>query len=367
MLEGEAPNVLFLGPVPPPIGGVATIFVGVLEAWEKYTGVKPHIINTSPGRIKRDPGVGLRDLVRGAKIITELLATRHRYDAILLISTTGLIVHLSNFLQYINKKTPVFIWVGGGTIHEDFGRMPARKQKRLLARLARMSGIFVETGLVKEGLADLGLHQVSDVPNPRAIDWSQLPSPGGPPYEGTLRLAYYSRIVEDKGVFLLVDAMKDLLSAGVQVTCDIYGPIDPSAVNIFPECIEGIEGIRYQGMREGDATGLLSGYHAIVLPTWFSREGHPGILVESMMAGVPVITTDHMAIPEVVTHDVNGILVAPRSKEALVEAVRKLAEQPDKARTMGIAHRDLLSGHDTAQVVSTLCGRIQSLKEAYST
>lgn len=54
---------------------------------------------------------------------------------------------------------------------------------------------------------------------------------------------------------------------------------------------------------------LISEYDALVLPTYYDTEGHPGVLIEAMHAGVPVITTQVRTFPELITHGVNGFLL----------------------------------------------------------
>jgi glycosyltransferase involved in cell wall biosynthesis len=54
-------------------------------------------------------------------------------------------------------------------------------------------------------------------------------------------------------------------------------------------------------------------------------EGHSGIIIESMQAGVPVISTQHRAIPELITHSENGLPVSVRDSHALAETIERIA------------------------------------------
>lgn len=64
-------------------------------------------------------------------------------------------------------------------------------------------------------------------------------------------------------------------------------------------------------MAAADYFALYSGY-----------EGLSHALLESLRAGTPVIASDKGGNPEVVRHDVNGLLVAYRDLDALTEAIR---------------------------------------------
>ena len=62
------------------------------------------------------------------------------------------------------------------------------------------------------------------------------------------------------------------------------------------------------------------------------RDGIPNVLVEAMAAGTPVIASAVSGIPELVEHEVNGLLVAPEDPEALADALLRLHGDPALAR-----------------------------------
>ena len=66
-----------------------------------------------------------------------------------------------------------------------------------------------------------------------------------------------------------------------------------------------------------------------LLPT--DRDGIPNVLVEAMAAGAPVVATAVSGIPELVEHEVNGLLVAPDDPEALADALLRLHATPSCA------------------------------------
>lgn len=65
-------------------------------------------------------------------------------------------------------------------------------------------------------------------------------------------------------------------------------------------------------------------------------EGFPLVVQEAMAAGVPVISYDCASGPrEIVTHDVNGLLVAPDSRAGLAAALLRLTTDTDLRRRLG--------------------------------
>jgi hypothetical protein len=58
-------------------------------------------------------------------------------------------------------------------------------------------------------------------------------------------------------------------------------------------------------------------------------EGLPTVLIEAMALGKPVIATAVGGIPEVVKHEINGLLIPPRCPECVAQALDKLLSNPD--------------------------------------
>lgn len=74
-----------------------------------------------------------------------------------------------------------------------------------------------------------------------------------------------------------------------------------------------------------------------VMPT--KGEAFGMVFQEAAAAGVPAIGTRINAIPEIVEHEVTGVLLAPGDERALVDAMRQLVGSPERRRKMGEAAR----------------------------
>ncbi|MEP7304806.1 MAG: glycosyltransferase [Acidobacteriota bacterium] len=68
-------------------------------------------------------------------------------------------------------------------------------------------------------------------------------------------------------------------------------------------------------------------------------EGISLTILEAMAAGLPVVATSVGGTPEVVVHDVTGLLVAPRSPGAMANAMVELAGSPERRRAFATAGR----------------------------
>ncbi len=87
-----------------------------------------------------------------------------------------------------------------------------------------------------------------------------------------------------------------------------------------------------------DVVSLIHQSDVVVLPSYY-REGIPRSLVEAMACGKAVITTDTPGCRDTVEPGVNGLLIEPRSVQALAAAMERLALHPEQASEMGSAGR----------------------------
>jgi glycosyltransferase involved in cell wall biosynthesis len=170
------------------------------------------------------------------------------------------------------------------------------------------------------------------------------------------RLIFLSQIKREKGPLVLLEALRLIdKESDLRVTCDFYGPIYEEEQQEFHRELERTPGARYCGVAEvGIASSLVGAYDTLVLPTYFQSEGHPGVIIEAMQAGVPVISTMHRAIPELITHGENGLLVPIQDSQALAEAIKQMALDAPLRKRMGEANYMKGQGFRTEAVVPTI-------------
>jgi glycosyltransferase involved in cell wall biosynthesis len=175
---------------------------------------------------------------------------------------------------------------------------------------------------------------------------SRVDTCGGTP----IRLLTVSRIDPRKGLQVLPAVVAALTARGHDVTLDIVGPTVGAPGAAEAAAIQG------EAQRLGVAarvrlagaiplSGLLAlyrSYDLFVLPT-LPGEGIPRVLLESMAAGVPVVTTAVAGIPGLVEHERNGLLIDTPSADAVAAAL-------DRLITDGALRRRLIAnGYATAR------------------
>lgn len=82
---------------------------------------------------------------------------------------------------------------------------------------------------------------------------------------------------------------------------------------------------------------LMARCDALILPS--QRESLPLSLREGFAQGLPAIATAVGGIPELIEHEVNGLLVSPGKMAIFARTMIRLASQPALTRRMGIAAR----------------------------
>jgi glycosyltransferase involved in cell wall biosynthesis len=89
----------------------------------------------------------------------------------------------------------------------------------------------------------------------------------------------------------------------------------------------------------------LSEADVFVLPSF--AEGIPVALMEAMAIQLACVSTWSSGIPELITHDVDGLLVQPGSVEQLTAALEAVLTQPQLRSRLGLAARQrVLSAYE---------------------
>ena len=164
------------------------------------------------------------------------------------------------------------------------------------------------------------------------------PAPAAANGDHPLRVLAVGRMVAKKGFDVLVDACGVLRGRGVAFEAAIVGQEDKHspAVRDRIAALGLEEHVLLPGPMGQEA--LLREYRrasALCMPSRLladDRDGIPNVLVEAMAAGTPVIASAVSGIPELVEHEVNGLLVAPEDPEALADTLLRLHRDPALSR-----------------------------------
>jgi glycosyltransferase involved in cell wall biosynthesis len=155
-------------------------------------------------------------------------------------------------------------------------------------------------------------------------------------------VGFVGRLVEEKGVRELFEAIAALRRRHPRLRLLVVGPVDtdkadalqPSAASDF-----GIDDITFfAGLRQ-DMPELYAAMDVFVLPSW--REGFPRSPMEAAAMARPVVATDIRGCREVVVPGETGLLVPLRDPAALAAALATLLPVRQRRESMGAAGRAL--------------------------
>ena len=178
-----------------------------------------------------------------------------------------------------------------------------------------------------------------------------------PPSDAVVRLVSVARLVEKKGLEYAIQAVAKVSAAGQTVVYDIVGDGDlrGQLESLIRELkLEGIVNLLgWQSQQE--VVAILDRSHLLLAPSVTAasgdQEGTPVALMEAMAIGLPVITTRHSGIPEMVRDGICGYLVPERDADALADRILDLARHPERWAAMGTAGRAIVeSEFDTRKL-----------------
>lgn len=245
------------------------------------------------------------------------------------------------FAKLLRKQ--MIIHIHGG-LYMGKEQMPYWIKKILVSVLSGKDPIIVLSPVEQESIVrKFRARNVLVLPNSldlnEAKEFSRVYS-----HEGTLTLLFLGRIVKDKGVEYIFQALKALKERGFVFKFLLAGSGEDKDeyVNRFSEILGPY--FEYMGVVSGNAkTALLEKSDVFLLPSFY--EGLPVSLLESMSFGLVPIVTGVGSIKSVVTDGNNGIIVEKKSFEDIYEAIIKLIREKDLVEELGINARQYIFEH----------------------
>ena len=184
-------------------------------------------------------------------------------------------------------------------------------------------------------------------------------------------LVSVGQLKEKKGFAYLLDACRLLRDAGHDFECQIVGegPLRDSLQQqirrlALEDTVTLCGALPHSQVVEKYRRATL-----FVLPCVLGgdgdRDGIPNVILEAMAMELPVVSTRHSGIPEVVHDGINGLLVEPGDIRALTAALAHLLDDPATARRFGSrARHTVLENFDLATNVKRLLAEFLSGKQS---
>ena len=173
-------------------------------------------------------------------------------------------------------------------------------------------------------------------------------------------VVFLGRVLPHKGIHFLIEGLP---SGPPRIRLDVLGPATDGA---YLDRLRGLaagKDVRFHGaVSDEEVVARLGQAMALVHPTPVDAAGSAGAnelfglaLVEAMARGCPVIASDAASLPEIVTPEVNGLLVPPNRPEAIREAVLRLREDADLWARLSAGARRTVEERFTWERVADRC------------
>lgn len=265
-----------------------------------------------------------------------LAAVRERYDVI--HAHFGPVGNNFRFTRAL-WKTPLLVTFHG----YDFCVVPRECRADVYDELFRVAdAITVNSDYTRKRVAELGcppdrIHNLHVGLHPEQFPFRERVRRRGEP----VRVLSVGRLVEKKGIEYAIRAVACAREKYQDLRFDIIGdgPLRAALEKLVDE-LALRQNVFLHGAKDNQFIQQeMAGAHIFMLPSVTAsngdQEGTPVSLMEAQSAGLPVLSTLHSGIPEVVLQNESGFLLPERDVAGLAEKLVFLIENPDICLNMG--------------------------------
>lgn len=319
-------RILFILHLPPPVHGAAMVGKYIQESKVICEHFETHYINLSTSTAinhvgKTGIGKFLKLILLQIHVLKMLLT--NKYDlCYLTLTSTGPGFYKDFTIVFLVKLFGIKI------IYHFHNKGIANNKKKIAGFLYRYC--FHNTKSIL-----LSNHLKKDIEN-YVKDNNIFICPNGIPFEKKTSaiikntdpdkpccFLFLSNMMEEKGVFLLLEACQQLAAKYKSFTCHFAGPWADITEETFNDKVKKmglLNKVTYHGKKYGaEKEELFMLADVFVFPTYYHNECFPLVLLEAMKFQLPVISTFEGGIPDIIDDTETGYLIQQKNLIQLAE------------------------------------------------
>lgn len=298
-------------------------------AYEKINGIPVY------RSIRTVPAGKLFGLLYVVTVFYFLFKMRDTYDIIHCHLAQGFHSTVALLFRVVfNKK--VIIKVGATGPLSDFKMLREVLGGTFLVRLLRYADRIITVcsqataEAVQAGIPEC---RITQIPNGVDLQHYTLSSERATPG----LITFVGRLDYMKGVHVLLEAFAMLRQRGSPASLQIIGDgPDREKLLQMTETLRIAESVKFRGVAE-DIAGRLQASAVFVLPSL--SEGLSNVVLEAMACGLPVVATRVGGTVDLIENGVTGILIEPGCPEPLCDALRRVLDDEDFSKCLGMQAR----------------------------
>lgn len=202
-------------------------------------------------------------------------------------------------------------------------------------------GLVVVSQAMKRKLLELGASEEKIVYCPCGVPKEFFPC--AHPEQSSPQFLAIGRFVEKKAPHLTILAFAEVLKKIPEARLTLIGdgPLLDACITLvqalkISTCVIFKKALSHEEVQQEMLRSRCFVQHSVQAPNG-NCEGTPVSISEAMMSGLPVVSTYHAGIPDIISHEKTGFLVEEGDLAGMAYWMMRLAEEPLLAQRIGTA------------------------------